>query len=458
MQTTFAIALTGLFRVISTAAFDVELPSTVENGVRIPDGSRSFDGFSRFEFWTQAIISAAAAGFAGVAAWMAIRASRQTQEAMRTSSLQQKKLATLQQLTSVRQQYRDLDREIGSLDGELPEEGSEQFKKILVLLGLYEHIASAVNAGVLDLELLDRMSGGYMRGRYVFYARFIRWRRRKRHPRFFDQFDLLISRLNQLHTARYQILKPTLLDYRKRYFYQRRVKKLEPLIGLGPFTRQELNSALVDVGLMDENHGISFVSRLRPYKVEPYAPEDRDAAVDCLLAVQDATRGLWPVGVASGDRGAMTAWFERRASSNHMSAVVRDGNRVLGIVGLEDLARRENCDYWIDAFGQIQQRNRTKDFDTLSINLDLNDLQVRNRTAVVTSLAVDPELRRFGIGRLLLRYAIEFGQIRLSTEPKKVFLAVIPTLEEAIRLYESEGGELLGTYTGQTHEMHLYAF
>ena len=154
----------------------------------------------------------------------------------------------------------------------------------------------------------------------------------------------------------------------------------------------------------------------------------------------------------------MTAWFERRASSNHMSAVVRDGNRVLGIVGLEDLARRENCDYWIDAFGQIQQRNRTKDFDTLSINLDLNDLQVRNRTAVVTSLAVDPELRRFGIGRLLLRYAIEFGQIRLSTEPKKVFLAVIPTLEEAIRLYESEGGELLGTYTGQTHEMHLYAF
>lgn len=62
--------------------------------------------------------------------------------------------------------------------------------------------------------------------------------------------------------------------------------------------------------------------------------------------------------------------------------------------------------------------------------------RLRRRTMHVEGLAVEPEGRRAGIGRALVRAAIEHGH---ATRLEGVSLHVSVTNRAAIRLYESEG-------------------
>ena len=75
----------------------------------------------------------------------------------------------------------------------------EEYAEWRNALGVFEHLAVGVNAGVYDKDILYRMAGGYITRLYSFVTPFIQIARDESHPRAYSEFELLTLDFESRH-------------------------------------------------------------------------------------------------------------------------------------------------------------------------------------------------------------------------------------------------------------------
>lgn len=387
------------------------------------------------------VFVAVATAIAAIAAW---RATRQTEKGTRSSLIHERKLATLDHISDRADRYRALRQEIGPLDAEISE---KQWAKLLELIGIWEHTAAGVTNGVLDIEVLNKMSGGNLLATYRQYARFIRIRRRE-NPRIYDQLEVVIDKLLAMELCSYRVTRRTARQLKTLGVKDEITGRLG-VLGTQSRTYHELLSTLVAERLDTEKTLIMSCSREDTIKMRPAESADDPQILQLFERVYEATEGAYPPRVRVNDEGGIEEWLALPPQHDRLVAE-RDG-QIVGYVELEDLGRLgalkdgdwggKRRDYWNRAFAD--QESFLKD-----PSLEIEGLMILKR------LAVDPALQKQGIGRLLLRHAIHVIQFSHS---QVAALVVLATLEPAIKLYESEGATRIGEFRGHAGDA-LYSF
>ena len=117
-----------------------------------------------------------------------------------------RKQATIEYINDVRDRYRAEHRHLlRVLGGPVNAESVEKIQsnpelnaRLLDLLGLFEGLAAGVNAGVFDVELLNRVSGGYLIRVFETYKAYMLARRQSRWPSLYREFEELVENLRKL--------------------------------------------------------------------------------------------------------------------------------------------------------------------------------------------------------------------------------------------------------------------
>jgi hypothetical protein len=117
-----------------------------------------------------------------------------------------RKQATIEYINDVRDRYRAEHRHLlRALGGPMNAQSVEKIRsnpdlnaRLLDLLGLFEGLAAGVNAGVFDVELLNRVSGGYLIRVFETYKAYMLARRQSRWPSLYREFEQLVQDLRKL--------------------------------------------------------------------------------------------------------------------------------------------------------------------------------------------------------------------------------------------------------------------
>ena len=164
--------------------------------------------------------------------------------------------------------------------------------------------------------------------------------------------------------------------------------------------------------------------------VTPYDPSHRDGVVEVLTAVR-AAGGTYPPPYVADNAADITEWLERYPAAVRLVAV---RNNV--VVGHVQLATSEQTDPDLPAA--------------------LTATGSYNPDAVIelARLFVAPSHRRSGVGRALLRAAVDAGW-KMGYRPA---LCVMVTQTEAIELYQREGWTPGGSFIGHPSEVENLIF
>lgn len=379
--------------------------------------------------------------FAGVAAIAAFAAARSTRDAAQETVIEQRKAATLAYVQENRERYRTLRSEIGHLES-MPSEDSEAHARLLNLLELWEHQAAGLNDGAFDLEVFNKMTGGYLLNVYRQYSPWIRVIRRD-DPAIYDQLETLVDRLILMRASGYRVDRRTIRELSRDGLERSDLKRLKKLKRKNEYSYVELQNALIEHRIERFKNRVTKVCRVVIGSIEPYDPRFRAEVVSLFVAVQSDTHGAYPPKALiesyypPGPEG-IGLWLDR-ADGNHRFVLVASGTgQVIAHIELEPLGNdmsEEQRQYWSTAFAS-QDRFRAE-------GVRLDDLVVLKR------LGVHPDWQRRDAGRLLLRHAIhevEFVHRRVPA------LVVIESLAAARSLYESEGGQVVGSFNEPTGE------
>jgi GNAT superfamily N-acetyltransferase len=382
-----------------------------------------------------------------IAALMAIR---MTERGATANVVHARKLSTVDHVLERQQRYHDLVAEIGDLgDGDIP---PEQWRRLLLLIGIWEITAAGVTAGVFDIEVLNKSTGAHILTTYRCYARFIR-RRRRENPRIYDQLEVLIDKLLLMQASRFLIDRAALRRMRQLGMPDRTVSELSRLRTKKQYTYNSLLRALIDRNLETEKTIVMSCARRSAVDVQRAVDTDRADVTALFERAQAHTDGAYPPRSRTDQVGGIAAWLA--LPPIHDRFLVRRGSNVAAYVELEDLDRlraddrddddaaRERVAYWYRAF---EAHPRFARDPTMQLE----------RLMIVKRLVVDPAHQRAGLGRILLRYAIQVIQFSHDQIPA---LVVLSTLEPAIKLYESEGATRIGSFKGHAgHDLHSYVF
>jgi len=118
-----------------------------------------------------------------------------------------KKQATIEFVNKIRESYRTINNElikkfgkgpIGTKELDALYNDYELWHKLKNMLSLFEHLAVGINTGVFDLDILDRMAGGYFINIYNRYAYYISERRKAlNNNTIYSEFEGLVNKLRQ---------------------------------------------------------------------------------------------------------------------------------------------------------------------------------------------------------------------------------------------------------------------
>lgn len=321
-----------------------------------------------------------------------------------------------------------------------------------MLIGIWELTAAGVTAGVFDIEVLNKSTGAYILTTYRRYARFIR-RRRRENPRIYDQLEVLIDKLLLMQTSRFLIDRSALRRLRQLGVPEHTIRELSRLRTKTQYTYNSLLRALIDRNLETEKTLVMSCARRSAVEVRRAVDADQADVRALFERMQAHTAGAYPPRERTDQVGGVAAWLA--LPPIHDRFLVRRGSDVVAYVELENLDRlraddrddddvaRERVAYWHRAFEAHPAFARDP---TMQLE----------RLMVVKRLVVDPEQQRAGLGRILLRYAIQMIQFSHDRIPA---LVVLSTLEPAIKLYESEGATRIGSFKGHAgHDLHSYVF
>ncbi len=371
------------------------------------------------------------------AAYAAWRATRLTEQSATASLLHARKVATIDHVSARAETYRRLRARIGSLEDNIAD---EQWRDLLVLMGIWEHTAAGVNSGVFDVEVLDKMTGGNLLSTYRDYARFVR-RRRRANPRIYDQLELLIDKLLLFQLCSYQIDNTSLKRLKQLGVRDDTLQRVKTLVKSPASDYHRFVVTLLRGQMEDDRNLILSCARKRDVDIVAATDADFADVVGLFERIYDVTKGEYPPASRIQACGSIQTWLELPRYDERF--VARSGDSVVGYLELEDLAsvpagQHEDADegreaYWTRAFAN-QRRFREED-------LSLGDVMVLKR------LAIHPEYMRRGLGRVLLRYGLQVAQFEHHRVPA---LVVLSTLAAAIQLYEAEGATRIGEFEGRS--------
>jgi GNAT superfamily N-acetyltransferase len=364
---------------------------------------------------------------------------------------------TVEFIRSTRTSYQPLVTELRREDALSDSDKQERLRS---LFAIFEHMSAGVNFGMHDIHIVNSMLGNYVRAD-VFEKHALWFRDRRRfEPRIYDQLNILLAQLYDMHESPY-VIPPDIASLPDEIEQSTRAR-LATLAGSEHDSLRAAFSAISATGV-----GPSFAecaAAVRPRGVighiEEYSERDHRGAV---VAVLESIRGLqdtesfdlqhpgaqkWPTDEAMKD---LVAWFEGLVGDAKFVYVV-DGAPV-GCIGVRHLARREddNARFWLQGVGDA----------VLSSDSRLHGRRIDYHA--LRCLAVSPGFAGRGIGRSLLRYAIDWVQ-RLPSR-KQAPIAVLnvivdaPVTQPARRLYASQGGASRGPYKSSTgRSMEFYMF
>lgn len=389
------------------------------------------------------VVVAVATAIAAFAAW---RATRLTERTSTGALLHARKLSTVEHLSARAERYRELREEIGELGDAIRE---DQWRCLLKLMGIWEHTAAGVNSGVFDVEVLNRMTGGNLLGTYQQYARFVRLRRRE-NPRIYDQLEILVDKLLMIEVCCYEVTKQSIGQLRELGMDGTVLKGLKDLGGR-TWTYHEFVAELVRRQLEGDKVLIMSCTRKATVVIRPYEARDREEAVALFESIQQETEGGYPPAVRTESVGGVAAWLD--LPPTHTRLVLETEAGIGGYVELEnpevdppdadDEYKATRHAYWKRAF---QDHERFQNDPTLSLD----------RLIVIKRLGVHPAHQRRGLGRLLLRHAIQVVQFDYG---RVAALVVLSYLQPSIHLYDAEGATRIGTFPGHVgDELTSYVF
>jgi hypothetical protein len=123
-----------------------------------------------------------------------------------------KKQATIEYINMIRPEYRKINNlllekfgndPIGESEIKKIIEDHELWSKLKDILGMFEHLATGINTGVFDIQILNRMAGSYIIIVYDRFFVYIRERRKATGNNFlFDEYEFLINRLKSIRMKR----------------------------------------------------------------------------------------------------------------------------------------------------------------------------------------------------------------------------------------------------------------
>lgn len=304
----------------------------------------------------------------------------------------------------------------------------------------------------MDIEVLNKMTGGNILTTYQRYARFIRQRRRE-NPRIYDQLEVLIDKLLVMQTSVFRVDRRALRRMRQLGVADSTLADIAKLKRQTTYEYNDLLRGLIGRNLEPEKTLVMTCTRQPAFDIEVATDRDHKQVVALFERVQRHSDGAYPPRNRTDHEGNVAAWLALGAV--HGRYLVRRGGAVIAYVELEDLeqvrrdgthdeqARTKRSAYWHRAF---EAQPAFADDPTMDIE----------RLMVIKRLAVDPDHQRSGLGRILLRHAIQVIQFSHRRIPALVVLA---DLKPAIALYESEGATRIGTFSGHAgDDLYSYVF
>ena len=398
------------------------------------------------------IVSAVAAA---AGAWAAFLAANATRTAAEESFLEQHQAATLAYVQANRERYRDLRRSVGEPNGsELPDLNSQRGQAFLSLIELWEHQAAGLNDGAFDVEVFNKMAGGYLLTLYREYSPWIRAIRRA-DPSIYDQLEMLVDKLIVMRASGYVLSRRSLKSLQQDGLTRAECRRMKSLIRNSEYTYNDLQRTLMEVGLDTEKNRVTRLTRMVLGHIKPMGSVHEEQVVDLFVRLERATDGVYPPRALldhyypAGSAG-IEMWLAKGSGNHHFVFVLDEGNTVVGHVEvqqLNDSLTEEEQSYWVEAFAAHEAFREQC----------VGGQQVRLRNlAVIKRLGVHPDWQGRDIGRQLLRRSIHFVEHDLRKVPA---LVVLSDLQDAQALYNSEGATKVGEFTEATGEsMVSYIF
>lgn len=392
-------------------------------------------------FLVGTVISVAAAIFSAVSAYQSRRGVQSGERAAVRSNHDQRRLATLSHVSSVSAEYRSLRSQLEQVS-HLPELTSEEGQRLQRLLAILEHLATAVNNGILDLHTLDKLAGGFILATTQKFMPFIRLRRRD-NPRIYDELDTLVTVLLELRHNFYRIDRSALVKLRSSHLLRDdEVSSLKSLNSNVHFTYAQLRQALTEIGLEKHRGTVVDAARFSSIRYHSVKQSSAPELVDLFAAVSERSNGEYPKGIDVSNKLLLQSYiFPITHPTEHRALSI--GGQIVGHICFsslptaeQDRATGEKSAYWSNAFPSISEEHC-------------------HRYMLVSRFAVHPRFAKQGYGRILLRKCLT--EIQDSTSKIPV-LVVREQLLFAIDLYRSEGGRQVHEFEGHTGKLLSFIF
>ena len=363
---------------------------------------------------------------------------------------------------------------------------SESHRPIANLFNRLEEVSNAINANLLDLDMFDKMYGGFLFHIYEDYSDWLVYIKRKLGFRFFDQLDVLISLLFEKSIENYNIKK---INNLIKLFIQGRAERAFAFFILKnwnkiPTTinRKKLIEYSLKFQLSKSLDKLSRISKVNSVIIEEKINKDLNSRrlkkitnlfADSVLSSNE----VWPVGVKN-DPGSIKNWIYSIKEDWDISFLAYYKQKLKKeLVGFIAISKPKtvvlNLPRWnaetISAanFGlEIPIEEYFNKIFVPYLKVD-GELQVNfEKFAMMKSLYVHNQFRKSSnnnsIGRKLLRSAINYCRIELNAIPFLTVIADREYSEKAIKLYIGEGGSFIGTCRDGNkkngHLMHVFIF
>ena len=162
---------------------------------------------SAYEFWSIVILAITAVILAGTAVIFVVQ-TRIALTVFQADHDRRRREATIHYMNQIRVRYRETNHEIirrlgpGILDDNKISEivqDEQLLDRVKDMLGLFEHLAVGANTDVFEVEMLSRMSGGYLKAVYRRFERYIEQRRFETNsPTLYIEYERFVNDLASL--------------------------------------------------------------------------------------------------------------------------------------------------------------------------------------------------------------------------------------------------------------------
>ncbi|MFD0797173.1 hypothetical protein ACFQZJ_06865 [Maribacter chungangensis] len=356
------------------------------------------------------------------------------------------------------------------------------------LFNRLEEVSNAINASLLDLDLFDKMYGGFLSQIYKDHSDWLVYIKRKLGFRFFDQLDVLVNLIFYKSTEFYNLKKKAFLfklpflGNEGRSFFVFIIKNWNKLPA--SIDRKKLIEYSLNHGLISKIDRIGHLTKINSIFIKECSKNGLKKK-QCKKVAKlfkdsvESSKGVWPVGVTN-DAEDLNKWVGEMQKSWDVSFLAYEKINLrkvlIGFIGISNpatvclkLSRWKGETTSALKFGLEKGTDIEEQLNKIFIPTVKEEGEVIidfTKIAMIKSLYVHQKFRvsenKNSIGRKLLRKAINHCRIELNSIPLLTVIADREFTEKAIKLYTEEGGSFLGTCRDgnqkQGHLMHIFVF